>query len=129
MLNNGSFAVALVRRQVMIVQGSSSPFSIPTPQLMMISPIAARTHLKGDKYLDVQTYSSFGERVFLASEIASARIAVADILSILNTPTSDMECSHGIIELPQRAFSEYLVHSERQQKRLEDAWCAWTAKH
>jgi hypothetical protein len=95
----------------------------------MTLPTAARTHVKGDKYLDVQTYSSFGERMFLASETAGARIAASDILSILDAPTSDIECTHGIIELPQLAFSEYLVHSERQQKRFEDMWCAWTAKH
>ncbi|EKM81926.1 hypothetical protein AGABI1DRAFT_112118 [Agaricus bisporus var. burnettii JB137-S8] len=110
MLNNGSFAVALVRRQVMVVQ-------------------AARTHKKGDKYVDVQTYSSFGERMFLASETASARIAASDILSILDAPTSNVESSHGIIELPHPAFSEYTKYSERQQKRFEDMWCAWAAKH
>ncbi|KXN87653.1 hypothetical protein AN958_08290 [Leucoagaricus sp. SymC.cos] len=109
MLNSGALAVAVVRRQVMIVQ-------------------AARTHTKRDKYLDVQTYSPFGDRVFLASEVPEARIAASDVLSVFDAPT-DMETTPGLIELPPRAFSEYLAYSERQQRQLQDMWCAWTAKH
>ncbi|KAJ3560599.1 hypothetical protein NP233_g10733 [Leucocoprinus birnbaumii] len=133
MLSHGTIAVAIVKRQVMIVQ-------------------ASRTHTKRDKYIDVQTYSPFGERIFLASEVPSARIAASDILSVFNdadintTPRSSYDSMSsssssstsaseagdmgaGMIELPPKAFSEYLAYSERQQKRFEDMWCAWTAKH
>jgi len=112
MLNNGAVAIAVVRRQVMLVQ-------------------AARAHTKRDKYIDVQTYSPFGECVFLASETPSARIAASDILSVLDPSTQVplLEDSPGMIELPPHMFSEYLAHSERQQKRFENMWCAWTAKH
>ncbi|KAF9443839.1 hypothetical protein P691DRAFT_787436 [Macrolepiota fuliginosa MF-IS2] len=112
MLNNGAVAVAIVRRQVMIVQ-------------------AARTHTKRDKYLDVQTYTPFGERVFLASEVPGARIAASDVLSVFDasTPASESDCTPGMLELPPQAFSKYLAYSERQQKQYEDMWCAWTAKH
>ncbi|KAF5361921.1 hypothetical protein D9756_002625 [Leucocoprinus leucothites] len=129
MLNHGAIAVAIVKRQVMVVQ-------------------AARTHTKRDKYIDVQTYSPFGERIFLASEVPSARIAASDILSVFNNDVLSMSpgsssssllsleeeeegvtVGPGMIELPPQAFSQYLAYSERQQKRFEDMWCAWTAKH
>lgn len=108
----------------------SFPSTINLPLTLHLFP-AARAHTKRDKYIDVQTYSPFGERVFLASETPSARIAASDILSVFDPSTQVpfLEDSPGMIELPPQAFSEYLEYSERQQKRYENMWCAWTAKN
>ncbi|KAF8634660.1 hypothetical protein AX17_004129 [Amanita inopinata Kibby_2008] len=71
-LSTGTIAIAMVKRQVMIVQ-------------------ATRPHTKRDKYLDVHTYSPFGERVFLASALPEARISSSDILAVLSAPAGDSQ--------------------------------------
>ncbi|TFY76501.1 hypothetical protein EWM64_g7509, partial [Hericium alpestre] len=88
MLNYGSVAVALVQRQVMVVQ-------------------AVRPHDQGDRYLDVYTFTPFGERVFLASNAPCARIASHDLLTIF--PDADIFSmpAHDVLELPPKAFGEF----------------------
>ncbi|TFK39422.1 hypothetical protein BDQ12DRAFT_649878 [Crucibulum laeve] len=110
MLKNGTFAVAVVKRQVVVVQ-------------------ASRSHTKRDKYIDVQTYSLFGERVFLASDVPSARISNSDILTVFPLSEKPPSASQGILELPQQAFSQFIELSSNHQKRSESLWSAWLAKH
>ncbi|KAF8998540.1 hypothetical protein BDQ17DRAFT_1247578 [Cyathus striatus] len=110
MLSNGTFAVAIIKRQVVIVQ-------------------AARTHSKREKYLDVQTFAPFGERVFLASDVPHARVASSDILTILPLgDKSHITDNQGILELPQQSFSKFVELSTRQQKRCESLWKSWISR-
>ncbi|KAF8629101.1 hypothetical protein AX15_003586 [Amanita polypyramis BW_CC] len=109
----GAIAVAMVKRQVMIVQ-------------------AARHHTKHDKYVDVYMYSHFGERVFIASNVPDARISSSDILLVLSSPNqtgSVRAIGQGMLELPQKAFSEYTRFSMSYQKKYERMWSAMTASH
>ncbi|KAI0731283.1 hypothetical protein C8Q76DRAFT_587633, partial [Earliella scabrosa] len=99
-LKHGSLAVAIVQRQVMIVQ-------------------AARTHSQRERWVDVYTYTPFGERVFLASPVPQARIASRDVLAILPTGDAPREPTVGMLELPPNAFTEYMELSSRTQKRHE----------
>ncbi|TFK25579.1 hypothetical protein FA15DRAFT_668275 [Coprinopsis marcescibilis] len=106
MLKNGTFAVAVVHRQVVVVQ-------------------AARSHTKRDKYLDVHTFSPFGEGIFLASEVPAARIASNDVLSVLSDEAAQEEAvDSGMLHLTEPAFSEYRKLSERNVKRHESLWKA-----
>ncbi|RDX48260.1 hypothetical protein OH76DRAFT_1309398, partial [Lentinus brumalis] len=100
MLKHGSLAVAVVQRQVMIVQ-------------------ASRTHSQREQWVDVYTYTPFGERVFLASPIPQARISSRDILTIFPTEESACQPTTGMLELPPKAFSEYVELSSRTQQRHE----------
>lgn len=111
-MSTGTVAIAMVKRQIMIVQ-------------------AARQHTKQERYLDVHTYAPFGERVFLASNVPDARISSSDILAVLSSPLKDQACalSQGMLELSQQGFSEYIKHSERHQKKYERMWSVWTASH
>ncbi|KAJ8515717.1 hypothetical protein ONZ45_g6882 [Pleurotus djamor] len=106
----GELGVAIVQRKVVIVQ-------------------AARTHTKLDRWLEVSTYTPFGERVFLATDVPTARIKPTDILTIF--PPSDVfrRPDQGMLELPQQAFSEYLELSMRTQQRHETMWNAWASVH
>ncbi|KAF8075067.1 hypothetical protein FPV67DRAFT_613024 [Lyophyllum atratum] len=108
MMKNGALAVAVVQRQVMIVQ-------------------ATRSHARRDKYLDVHTYSPFGDRVFLSSAVPKARIAPSDILTIFPSTDITRVPAQGMLELPQQAFFEFKELSHRHQERCEDLWSAWTA--
>ncbi|KAF9221381.1 hypothetical protein BS17DRAFT_711401 [Gyrodon lividus] len=104
-MNHGTVAIAVVQRQVMIIQ-------------------AARSHNRRGRWLDVYTYVPFGERLFLASPVPRARIASSDLLVIFpfRTPTSDM------IELPAQAYQEYLELSARYQLKHENMWRRWKAR-
>ncbi|KIM68010.1 hypothetical protein SCLCIDRAFT_1209392 [Scleroderma citrinum Foug A] len=98
-MNHGTVAVALVQRQVMIIQ-------------------ATQTHSRRDRWLDVYTYVPFGDRLFLASAVPQARIASSDLLVTFpfRTPTTDM------IELPEYAYREFLELSARHQLKYENMW-------
>ncbi|KAI0741531.1 hypothetical protein C8Q80DRAFT_1273948 [Daedaleopsis nitida] len=110
MLKHGSLAVAVVQRQVMVVQ-------------------AARTHSQREPWVDVYTYAPFGDRVFLASPVPQARISSRDILTIFPADDCAREAATGILELPPRAFSEYMELSSRTQKRHEQLFrSAWSRK-
>ncbi|KAH7882829.1 hypothetical protein F5I97DRAFT_1814918 [Phlebopus sp. FC_14] len=110
-MNHGTIAIALVQRQVTIIQGKSS--------------ISARSHNRRDRWVDVYTYVPFGDRLFLASPVPKARIALSDLLTIFPfrcTVTLDM------IELPVQAYQEFLEVNERHRLKYEDMWCRWKAK-
>ncbi|KAI0629176.1 hypothetical protein C8Q77DRAFT_1220373 [Trametes polyzona] len=110
MLKHGSLAVAVVQRQVMVVQ-------------------AARTHSQRERWVDVYTYTPFGERVFLASDVPQARIAARDILTIFPEDEGARAPTPGMLELPPQAFWEYVELSSRTQKRYEQMLAnAWSAK-
>ncbi|RDB23544.1 hypothetical protein Hypma_009028 [Hypsizygus marmoreus] len=110
MMQNGTLAVAIVQRQVMIVQ-------------------ATRSHARRDKYLDVHTYSPFGDRIFLASAVPKARIAPTDILTIFPASDNARVPAQGMLELPQQAFFEFKELSSRHQQKCESLWSAWTQAH
>jgi len=107
-MKNGTLAVAVVQRQVMVVQ-------------------AIRSHARRDRYLDVHTYAPFGDRIFLASPVPKARISPSDILTIF--PSSDVTRvpAQGMLELPKQAFFEFKELSSRHQERCESLWRTWTA--
>jgi hypothetical protein len=86
--------------------------------------LAARSHNRRDHWLDVYTYTPFGERLFLASQVPQARIAQSDLLVTFpfRTPTSDM------IELPAQAYQEYLELSTKHQLKHENMWRRWKAR-
>ncbi|KIM44850.1 hypothetical protein M413DRAFT_442815 [Hebeloma cylindrosporum] len=110
MFANGSFAVAVVKNQVMVVQ-------------------ATRSHSKREKYLDVHTYTPFGEGVFLATDVPSARIASSDLLTVLPPLGDNRLLTQGMLELPNKAFSQYTELTARYQKRYENLWSSWVSKH
>jgi len=110
MIANGSFAVAVVKNQVMVVQ-------------------AARSHSKREKYLDVHTYTPFGEGVFLATDVPSARIASSSILTVLPPLEDSRLLTQGMLELPTKAFSQYIELTSRHQKRYESLWSSWVSKN
>ncbi|KAI0334505.1 hypothetical protein GY45DRAFT_1318059 [Cubamyces sp. BRFM 1775] len=109
MLKHGSLAIAVVQRQVMLVQ-------------------AARTHSQRERWVDVYTYTPFGERVFLASDVPLARIAARDILTIFPEDDAVRVPTAGMLELPAKAFCEYMELSSRTQKRYEQLFNAWEPK-
>ncbi|KDQ61578.1 hypothetical protein JAAARDRAFT_31034 [Jaapia argillacea MUCL 33604] len=107
MMNQGSFAVAIVQRKVMIVQ-------------------ATRTHGPQDRWLDVNTYIPFGERIFLPSNVPQARISSSDILTIFpSSDVFDMPAAGEMLEVPPKAFAEFIELSSRNQKRYENLWKAY----
>ncbi|KAJ6581203.1 hypothetical protein B0H19DRAFT_928932 [Mycena capillaripes] len=112
-MRNGCIGVAIVSRQVMVVQ-------------------AARSHSSRDRFLDVYTFMPFGpDRVFLATHIPKARISTSDILTIF--PPEDIlrtrSPSPGMLELPEEAFTEFNELSSRTQERYERMWNAWAHSH
>ncbi|KAN0088538.1 hypothetical protein V8E55_005595 [Tylopilus felleus] len=104
-MNHGTVAIAIVQHQVMLIQ-------------------AARSHTRRDHWLDVYTYTPFGERLFLASPVPQARIEPSNLLVVFpfRTPTSDM------IELPAQAYQEYLELSAKHQLKHENMWRRWKAR-
>ncbi|KAH0836607.1 hypothetical protein J3R83DRAFT_8307, partial [Lanmaoa asiatica] len=104
-MNHGTVAIAIIQHQVMIIQ-------------------AARSHNCHDHWLDVYTYTPFGDRLFLASSVPQARIAPSDLLIVFpfRTPTSDM------IELPAQAYQEFLKLSDRYRLKHENMWRRWKAR-
>ncbi|KAH7929128.1 hypothetical protein BV22DRAFT_1081787 [Leucogyrophana mollusca] len=104
-MHHGSVAIAVVQHQVMVIQ-------------------AARSHNRRDRWLDVYTYTPFGDRLFLASSVPQARIATSDLLAIFpfRTSTTDM------IELPAQAYQEFLDLSDKHQKKQESLWRGWKAR-
>ncbi|KAJ7035638.1 hypothetical protein C8F04DRAFT_1097973 [Mycena alexandri] len=124
MMRDGSLGVAIVARQVMVVQ-------------------AARTHTRRDRFLDVYTFLPFsfspaasspsrsgpgpGPRTggtFLATPAPKARITTSDILTIF--PPADVLATRapapGMLELPEEAWREFTLLSERMQQRYEKMW-------
>ncbi|EPQ56455.1 hypothetical protein GLOTRDRAFT_40340 [Gloeophyllum trabeum ATCC 11539] len=103
MMDKSTLAIAVVQRQVMIVQ-------------------ASRTHGPREQWLDVQTYASFGDRLFLASTVPHARISSRDVLAIFPATDVFRVPVNGMLELPPQAFAEYLELSTMCFKRHEMLW-------
>ncbi|KAG2352030.1 hypothetical protein BDR07DRAFT_1327406 [Suillus spraguei] len=107
-MNRGTVAIAVVQHQVMIIQIVQGTYS----------------HHRRDQWLDVYTYTPFGDHLFLASSVPQARIASSDLLTVFpfRTTTTDM------IELPAQAYQEFLQLKAKHQKKQENLWHAWKAK-
>ncbi|KIM82944.1 hypothetical protein PILCRDRAFT_819747 [Piloderma croceum F 1598] len=105
-MHNGTLAIAIVQRHVMIVQ-------------------AARSHSRCDRWLDVYTFTPFGDRVFLTSSVPRARISSTDILAIF--PHHVHATSKDMIELPGQAWNEFLELTARNQEKYESMWRGWSA--
>jgi len=103
-MHNGTLAVAVVQRHIMIVQ-------------------AARSHSRCDRWLDVYTFKPFGDRIFFVSDVPQARISSADILAIF--PYRAPATSKDMIELPRQAWDEFLELSARNQQKYEALWRGW----
>ncbi|KAJ7257940.1 hypothetical protein B0H12DRAFT_1015113 [Mycena haematopus] len=108
MMRDGCLGVAIVSRQVMVIQ-------------------AVRSHTRRDRFLDVYTFVPFGaDRIFLATDVPRARITTSDILTIF--PPDDIlrtrSPSPGMLELPEEAFTEFNELSLRTQKHYEKLWNA-----
>jgi len=97
--------------------------------LVFIYSPATRSHAKREKYLDVHTYAPFGEGVFLATDVPSARIASSDLLTVLPPLEDDHLLGQGMLELPNKALSQYTQLTARHQKRYENLWSSWVSKH
>ena len=89
--------------------------------------LAARSHSRRDRWIDVYTFTPFGERVFLATSVPNARIASSDILTIFPSTDAFHTPAQGMLELPKKAYSEFLEINSRNQQRYENLWNAWTA--
>ena len=70
------------------------------------------------------TYAPFGERVFLASPVPRARIAARDVLAIFPADDDARRPAAGMLELPPKAFAEFVELSARTQRRHELLYCA-----
>ncbi|KZT09954.1 uncharacterized protein LAESUDRAFT_722112 [Laetiporus sulphureus 93-53] len=109
MLDCGSIAVAIVQRQVTVVQ-------------------SIRQHGLRERWVDVLTFRPLGERIFLVSDVPSARIPTTAILTIYPSEDDPRAPTKGILELPPKAFSEYLELSGRMQKKYEDMYNTWLTR-
>jgi len=131
MMKNGSLAVAIVHRQVVVVK-------------------AVRSHTKRDRLLDVCTFTPIGDRLFIASDFPNARIPSSDILTIFpfeytpsasatpqsislnDSATSETLIEEGIhtpesimvemLELPSKAFTEFQQLCSRNQEQCDKLW-------
>ncbi|KAF8269831.1 hypothetical protein EI94DRAFT_1798823 [Lactarius quietus] len=86
MLSYGSVAVALVQRQVMVVQ-------------------ASRPHDECERYLDVYTFTPSSERMFLVSDAPCARIDSNDLLTVFDTTTPSPFPTTSSSSLRRRSMS------------------------
>ena len=149
MMKNGSLAVAIVHRQVVVVKGPCSqlqillPFSRLTPSCLT----AVRSHTKRDRLLDVCTFTPIGDRLFIASDFPNARIPTSDILTIFpfdytsststaprsitsaSSETLIEEAIHTpesitveMLELPSGAFAEFQQLCSRSQELCDKLW-------
>ncbi|EKM50444.1 uncharacterized protein PHACADRAFT_104496 [Phanerochaete carnosa HHB-10118-sp] len=106
-MEKGCIAVAMVQRKVTVVH-------------------ASRSHKRGDAWIDVHTFTPLGNRVFLPSTVPEARISSLDILSIF--PTADkIGVSGGMLELPPKAYSEFIELSSRMQEKYEQLFSTMAA--
>ncbi|KAK2465676.1 hypothetical protein APHAL10511_002220 [Amanita phalloides] len=112
-MSAGTIAIAMVKRQVMIVQ-------------------TVRPHTKHDTHIDVHAYAPFGERVFIATSVPEARIPASHVLAVVVAPSppprTDEESvdavTQDMLELSCKAFAEYRKISLRHQKKYERMWSA-----
>ncbi|KAJ3524147.1 hypothetical protein NM688_g8611 [Phlebia brevispora] len=110
MMQSGSLAVAMVQRQVMVVQ-------------------ASRSHSKQEAWIDVQTFTPFGDCVFLPSVYPQARIPASDILAVFSPcPAGNQPSEGGMLVLPPKAFSKFMELSTRTQEKYEHLFNMWSAR-
>lgn len=67
----------------------------------------------------MHTYTPLGPRVFLRAAVPEARIAPADVLRVLPAAAADA----GVLELPPRAYAEFVALSARTQEKYERLFC------
>ncbi|KAI0343080.1 hypothetical protein BDW22DRAFT_1356645 [Trametopsis cervina] len=106
-MEHGSLAVAMVQRQVTLVQ-------------------ASRSHSSREGWLDVHTFMPFGSNVFLQSPVPQARIPSNDILTIFPATDKVSFETGGTLELSPQACEEFMELSSRMQQKYEkmfDIWC------
>lgn len=73
--------------------------------------------------MDVHTFTPLGNCIFLPSPVPQARISSSDILSIF--PSSDkINFAGGMLELPPKAYSEFIELSSRMQEKYERLFSA-----
>ncbi len=129
-MKSGSLAVAMVQRRVMVVQGTRSymPLLLPSTHVpLSFLKSVSHPHKQGELWVDVDTFTPFGDRVFLPSACPQARILSSDILAVF--PSSDKaNTSSDMLELQPKAFSEFLELSSRMQKKYEKMFSMWSVK-
>ncbi|KAI0084459.1 hypothetical protein BDY19DRAFT_898485 [Irpex rosettiformis] len=111
-MEHGCLAVAMVQRQVMIVQ-------------------ASRSHSSRETWLDVHTFMPFGSNVFLPSPVPEARIPSSDVLTIFTMNdklTTESIFGNDMLEVSPRAYKEFLELSSRTQKKYERLFAVWSKK-
>jgi hypothetical protein len=91
-----------------------------------LDSLATRSHTSRDRWLDVDTYRPFGERVFLAADVPNARISANDLLTIFPATDIFRVPDKGMLELPQQAFHEFNELCARNLRRKEVLWNSWS---
>ncbi|KAF9786402.1 hypothetical protein BJ322DRAFT_1005593 [Thelephora terrestris] len=110
-MKNGSLAVAIVHRQVVVVK-------------------AVRSHTKRDRFFDVCTFTPIGDSLFIASDFPNARIPSSDILTVFPfeyTPSASatqqsISITVEMLELPPIAFAEFQQLCSRNQEQCDKLW-------
>ncbi|CAL1714987.1 unnamed protein product [Somion occarium] len=108
MLEDGCLAVAMVQRQVVLVQ-------------------AARSHTRRDSLLDVHIFIPFGPRSFLISPVPQARISPRDLLTIFVAQDLMAKPTQGLVELSTKAYAEFVELSGMMQRKYEKIFSLWSA--
>ena len=111
-MKNGSLAVAIVHRKVIVVKGEGLQ---PATSIRPTDPFvtAVRSHTKRDRLLDVSTFAPLGDRLFIASDFPNARIPASDILTVFPFEyTPSASATQQSIALPSSASSETLIEEE-----------------
>ncbi|GJJ11233.1 hypothetical protein Clacol_005465 [Clathrus columnatus] len=105
-MKSGTFAVALVRQQVVLVQ-------------------LARNYTSYERTIDVLPYQHFGARTFLSDPTSPrTRISSADLLTILPVDDTELCSITGMLDLPEEAYIRYAEDISRFQRRLSHVWSA-----
>ena len=74
---------------------------------------------------EVNTFTPFGDRLFLPSSFPEARIASSDILAVLPAPVAEQG---GVLELQPKAFTKFVELSAKMQKKYEKLFDVWSAR-
>ena len=88
-------------------------------------PLVIVSHSRDNALLDVNTFTPFGDRLFLPSACPQARIASADVLAVLPTTVAEQS---GVLELQPKAFAQFVELSTKMQRKYEMLFSAWSTK-
>lgn len=149
-MKNGSLAVAIVHKQVVVVKGEARPICSCSSETDPLYLPAVRSHTKRDRLLDVCTFTPIGDRLFIASDFPNARIPSSDILTIFPfeyTPSASAKpqsisltssassetlieetiqtpesITVEMLELPSGAFAEFQHLCSRNQEQCDKLW-------